>query len=137
MWPVRDKYLLLGGVLYKRGYYMPVHRLYGTYLVSTNLPIRRVDSSYIFGALTHFSGLLYHSSGLRRLSPPRGAGWEPGDALRRIRRAKRSQHRAILTTGARTSDAVAARLRESLGSMTTTRRTQVGDGWGWEDRMEG
>jgi hypothetical protein len=29
-------------------------------------------------------------TGLRRLLPPRGAGWEPGDTLRSIRRAKKS-----------------------------------------------
>src|ERR1700761_1471422 len=32
----------------------------------------------------------YLSIGLRRLSPPRGAGWEPGDILRGIRRAKKT-----------------------------------------------
>ena len=56
MWPVRDKCPPLGGYYTKGG---TICQLYGTYLVSNNPPIRRVNSSYISGASTHFSGLLY------------------------------------------------------------------------------
>ena len=44
------------------GYYTKggtICQLYGTGLLSTNLPIRRIDSSCISGALTHFSGIIY------------------------------------------------------------------------------
>ena len=37
--------------------------------------------------------------GLRRLSPPRGAGWEPGGTLRSISRAKKSYFVGAVAVG--------------------------------------
>jgi hypothetical protein len=41
------------------------------------------------------------ASGLRRLSPPRGAGWEPADTLRGICRAKKSHLVGAVAAGTR------------------------------------
>ena len=53
--PCETNALSQGGSYSKGGL---ICQIYGTCLVITNPPIRRVDSSYISGASTHFSGIL-------------------------------------------------------------------------------
>src|SRR5204863_7924325 len=67
----------------------------------------------------------YIGSGLRRLSPPRGAGWEPENI--RIFRAKKSQPpRLVAIPLCGTSDAVTMRLFGPLEPITTMQGVSVG-----------
>ena len=56
--PCETNALSQGGTYRKGGL---ICQLYGTCLVSTNPPIRRVNSSYISGASTHFSGIITYN----------------------------------------------------------------------------
>ena len=95
----------------KRGYVTLLYTVrYGSHAVYREnyavLAVRCKFQDSVFLPLTvrcdtvRYGNLLqYYNTGLRRLSPPRGAGWEPGDTLRGVRRAKKSHLVGAVATG--------------------------------------